>query len=298
MFTLENEIYTNFWNAMKGKEYDRSVLASITDNVSSALPAQSLLQMNETIKEENIFRKLGTVVQTEIPDGVIHAVTSTGEAEIVAEGESISESNDTIQPFKINTFKIASMSRLKKSFILDTQFDLEKYLCTDFAKRFGRAEENKFLNGNGQTEPQGLLQKGATVTTSEAGAISYDDLVDLYFSVDVHYRKNSVFMMSDETAMHLRKLKDENGFPIFNDNQNTIFGKPVHVSAYMPAIESGKKAILFGDLAYFWVIERQPIAIKMLTELYSRTNEIGYLAHEQVDGQLIHPDAIQILQIK
>lgn len=298
MFTLENEIYTSFWNAMKGKEYDRSVLASITDNGSSALPAQSLLQMNETIKEENIFRKLGTVVQTESPDGVIHAVTSTGEAEIVAEGESISESNDTIQTFKIKTFKIASMSRLKKSFILDTQFDLEKYLCTDFVKRFGRAEENKFLNGNGQTEPQGLLQKDAAVITSEAGMISYDDLVNLYFSVDVHYRKNSVFMISDETAMHLRKLKDENGFPIFNGTNNTIFGKPVHISAYMPAIKSGKKAILFGDLAYFWVIERQPIAIKKLTELYSRTNEIGYLAHERVDGQLIHPGAIQILQIK
>lgn len=55
---------------------------------------------------------------------------------------------------------------------------------------------------------------------------------------------------------------------------------------------------MLGDLAYFWVIERQPIAIKMLTELYSRTNEIGYLAHEGVDGQLIHPDSIQILQIK
>mgnify|MGYP001281210501 CR=1 FL=1 len=90
---------------------------------------------------------------------------------------------------------ILQYARLKKSFILDTQFDLENYLCTDFAKRFGRAEENKFLNGNGQTEPQGLLQKNATVTTGETGAISYDDLVDLYFSVDVHYRKNSVFMI-------------------------------------------------------------------------------------------------------
>lgn len=136
---------------------------------------------------------------------------------------------------------ILQYARLKKSFILDTQFDLENYLCTDFAKRFGRAEENKFLNGNGQTDPQGLLQKNATVTTSETGAISYDDLVDLYFSVDVHYRKKSVFMMSDETAMHLRKLKDENGFPIFNGTNNTIFGKPVHISAYMPAIESGRK---------------------------------------------------------
>src|SRR5690625_4103402 len=112
---------------MKEKEYDRSILSSITDNVSSSLPVQSLKQVNETIKDENIFRKLGTVVRTEGPDGVIHAVTSTGEAEIVAEGESLSESNDTIQAFKINSFKIASMSRSKKYFILSAQFDLEKY---------------------------------------------------------------------------------------------------------------------------------------------------------------------------
>jgi len=40
MFTLENEIYTNFWIAMKGKEYYRSVLATITDNGSLTLPVQ------------------------------------------------------------------------------------------------------------------------------------------------------------------------------------------------------------------------------------------------------------------
>src|SRR5690606_24106249 len=118
------------------------------------------------------------------------------------------------------------------------------------------------------------------------------------FSVDVHYRKKSVFMMSDKTAMHLRKLKDENGFPIFNDSNQTIFGKPVHTSPFMPIVQSGAKAILFGDLTSFWVIEREALAIRPLMELYGQTHEVGYLATERVDGKLIHPEAIQLLQIK
>lgn len=163
--------------------------------------------------------------------------------------------------------------------------------------RFGRAEEDKFLNGSGQAEPIGILQKDSAITTAEANDISYDDLVDLYFSVDVRYRKNSVFIMSDATAMHLRKLKDENGFPVFNDTNNTIFGKPVHISAFMPTVQSGAKAILFGDLTYFSVIERESLVFRPLMELYAQTNEAGYLASERVDGQLIHPEAIQLLQI-
>lgn len=298
MFKLENEMYTNFWNAMRKKPYEVDVLNIVTKHGMVELPTKSLHQLKESIKKENIFRRIGTVIQTKESDQTIHAVTSTGVAEIISEGETTSESENTITPFRIDAFKLASISRLKETFVEDTQFDLEKYLCTDFARRFGRKEEDLFLNGNGQTEPQGLLQKDAAVTTGEAGTISYDDLVDLYFSVDVHYRKNSVFMMSDSTAMHLRKLKDENRFPIFNDSQQTIFGNPVHISAYMPAVESGKKAILFGDLSYFWVVERQALSIRPLFELYRETNEIGYLAHERVDGQLIHPDAIQILQIK
>src|SRR5690625_4105092 len=106
MFKLENEIYTNFWNAMKGKEYDRSILASITDNVSSSLPVQSLKQVNETIKDENIFRKLGTVVQTESPDGVIHAVTSTGEAEIVLKVKAFQKAMTRFKPLKSILLKL------------------------------------------------------------------------------------------------------------------------------------------------------------------------------------------------
>ncbi|MGB4376662.1 MAG: phage major capsid protein [bacterium] len=46
------------------------------------------------------------------------------------------------------------------------------------------------------------------------------------------------------------------------------------------------------------MIERQPITIKKLSELYALQGQIGFSAYERLDGKLIQPDALKILQIK
>ena len=42
-----------------------------------------------------------------------------------------------------------------------------------------------------------------------ADAISYDGIVELFFSVKPEYRNKAVWIMNDKTALALRKLKDE-----------------------------------------------------------------------------------------
>ena len=49
---------------------------------------------------------------------------------------------------------------------------------------------------------------------------------------------------------------------------------------------------------YSWILERQPLSVKILTELYSRENLTGYAAYERIDGRLIRPEAVQLLSIK
>lgn len=70
------------------------------------------------------------------------------------------------------------------------------------------------------------------------------------------------------------------------------------LSPYMPDIAAGSIPVAFGDLSYFWISERQPLSVKILTELYSRENLIGYAACERIDGKLIRPEAVQLLTIK
>ena len=291
----------NFWNMMRGKKADLPVLSSKTNDSGDYLtPDEFKAKFDKALAKDNVFRRLATVDNTTSPDGTIQAVTSTGTADWVAEGAAIPESSDTILPFHVYSYKLASLVRLKNSFVSDNAFDLENYLVTAFARRFGRTEEAAFLNGTGTNQPTGLLSASGAevgVTAASATAIAYDELTKLYFSLKAEHRTNAVFLMHDDTAMALRTLKDSVGNPLWNAERDTIFGKPVVTSLAMPAPASGKKAIAFGDLSYYWVIERQPLTIKRLSELYSVQGQIGFTAYERLDGKLILPEAVKVLQM-
>ena len=64
-------------------------------------------------------------------------------------------------------------------------------------------------------------------------ALTYDNIISLYFSVKPEYRANAVWLMNDETAMALRKLKDADGNYLWRSTDDTIFGKKVIISEFM-----------------------------------------------------------------
>jgi len=287
-----------FWNVMRGNNESRQNLVEGYDDTGSYLaPSEFSENFNLALAKENLFRRYGTVINLSSPDGTIQATTSTGTAEWVADGDPIPESVDAFTQFPVKSYKLASLAKLGRSFIADMNFDLEKYLTGDFAKRFGRSEENAFINGNGTTQPTGILTSDAAITTADNASISFDELIALYFSLKDEYRQNAIFIMHDQTAMALRTLKDASGRYLWNDADNTIFGKPVVTSQFMPLISAGSKSIAFADLSYYWLVERQPLSIKILLEIYSLQGQIGFQANERLDGKLIQPDALKIMQI-
>lgn len=293
-------IYTKaFWSALRGNDEAYQDIRNYADargNIET--PYEFQLTYKDALKRENLFRRIATVVSTTSDDGKIHAITSTGTAAWVGEHIAIPESADTINQFTVDAYKLATLTRLKNTFVKDTKFNLEGYLRNEFAERFGRAEEDAFINGDGLDMPTGILHdtKGATVSVTTA-AITYEDVLRLYFSLDKHKRKKAVWVMNDETAITLKALRDANGNPLWHPSEDTILGRPVEFSAHMPNIEIGKKPLVFGDFTDYWIIERQPLMVKTLKEKYALDDMIGFSAYERLDGVLINPDAIKALQI-
>lgn len=79
---------------------------------------------------------------------------------------------------------------------------------------------------------------------------------------------------------------------------DTILNRPIVTSAYVPTIAAGNKTIAFGDFDYYWIADRQGRSFKRLNELFAATGQVGFMATERVDGKLILPEAIKILQQK
>ena len=182
--------------------------------------------------------------------------------------------------------------------MVDVGLNMENHLIDSIAKSFGAMEDAAYVNGKGDIQPTGILHntRGAQVGTTTA-ALTYEDVVKLYFSVKPEYRKRGVWMMNDETAYYLRTLKDEGGNYIWNHANDTILGKRVYICNDMPSIGAGNKPIAFGDFSYYWIIIRDEVSVKVLKELYYDDMQIGYIAREYLDAKLIRPEAIKVIQM-
>lgn len=117
------------------------------------------------------------------------------------------------------------------------------------------------------------------------------------------YRKRAVFIVNDSTVKTLRKLKNGNGDYLWQasitaGSPDMLLGRPVYTSSFMPTVAAGAKTILFGDLGYYWVADREGRSFKRLNELYAATGQVGFLASERVDGKLILPEAVKVLAQK
>ena len=95
----------------------------------------------------------------------------------------------------------------------------------------------------------------------------------------------------------LRKLKDNDGNYLWNQANDTILGKQVIISEYMPDIETGTKPIAFGDFSYYWIVGRKPVTVRTLLEKFVLYDQIGYLAFEFLDGKLVRNEAIKVIQM-
>lgn len=74
---------------------------------------------------------------------------------------------------------------------------------------------------------------------------------------------------------------------------DTLLNRPLKTSAFMPEIKGGSKVMAFGDYSYYWVADRQNRTFRRLNELYARTDQVGFLTTQRVDGKLILPEAVQ-----
>ena len=309
-FRESSEYKDAFWKVMRNKSSFevKNALEKGTDSEGGYLvPDEFEHTLVQALEEENIFRGLANVIQTSSGDRKIPVVATKGTASWVDEEGTIPESDDSFSQVSIGAYKLATMIKVSEELLNDSVFDLESYIATEFGRRIGNKEEEAFIIGDGSSKPTGILSAtgGGELgkTTSGVTSISFDDIMDLFYSLKSPYRKNAIFIMNDSTVKAIRKLKDGNGNYIWQPSMtagtpDTILNCPVLTSTYMTEVAAGNKTIAFGDFKYYWIADRQGRSFKRLNELYAVTGQVGFVATQRVDGKLILPEAVKYLKQK
>jgi len=217
--------------------------------------------------------------------------------EQIAENTPVSQANPSISNVQLNAWKYSTkMVNVSNELLQDSAFDIDGYLRELFVARLGRILNQRFTIGAGTTEPVGIAgtSVGATAgpTATNAGQVSYDDLVELEHSVDPAYRQGAKFMLHDSTLKVIKKLKDAQGHPLWVSgvaykSPDTILGYEYVINQDMPAIGTGNKQILFGALNKYIIRSVKELAIVRLNERYAELGQTAFIGFARYDGALI-----------
>lgn len=294
-------------------EYKESMLTALRTNfkkVSDILqegvdadggflvPVEYDERLIKTLNSENIMRELATKITTS-GQHKINVAMSDPAAAWIEEGGALNFGDSKFEQVLLDAHKLHVAVKITEELLYDNAFKLEDHILDAFGRALANAEEDAFLNGDGNGKPTGIFNKkdGGTFL-KEITAIKTDDLIDLVHSLKRPYRKKAAFIMNDKTIAQVRKLKDNNGAyiwqPSYQEGEpDRILGYPVKTSAFAP-----ENAIAFGDFSYYNIGDRGARSFKELTELFAGNGMIGFVAKERVDGKLVLKEAVQILPIK
>ena len=278
----------------------------IDENGGYLVPEEYDKRLIDGLTEENVIRKLATVITTSGEHKINIAGTKPAAAWI-EEGEALTFGDATFDQIILDAHKLHVAVKVTEELLYDNAFNLENYLIQQFYKALANAEEDAFINGNGTGRPLGILATtgGAQVgvTSASSSTITADEVINLVYALKRPYRKKAKFITNDATLAVLRKLKDGNGAYIWQPSYQAgepdkLLGYPIYTSAYFPTIEAGKAALAFGDFSYYNIGDRGTRSLQELKELFAGNGLVGFVAKERVDGKLVLPEAIQLLKMK
>ena len=260
----------------------------------------------DILTEENVMRTLGTNITTSGEHKINIAATKPAAAWI-EEGGTLTFGDATFDQIILDAHKLHVAIKVTEELLYDNAFNLENYILTQFGKALSNAEEDAFINGTGVGQPLGILAEtgGAQVgvTSASSTKVTADEIINLVYSLKRPYRKNAVFLANDVCVAELRKLKDNNGQYLWQPSlqagePDRVLGYKVYTSPYFPVPTAGGTAVAFGDFSYYNIGDRGTRSFAELKELFAGNGMIGFVAKERVDGKLVLPEAIMLLQMK
>lgn len=279
------------------KRVDNILQEGVDADGGYLVPEEYDSRIIDILNEENIMRKLGTTITTSGQHKINIAATKPAAAWI-EEGGALQFGEATFAQTLLDAHKLHVAVKITEELLYDNAFNLESYIVNEFGKAIANAEEDAFLNGDGQGKPLGLFAAtgGGTVAASVATPKA-DDLISLVYDLKRSYRKNAGFIINDKTLALLRQLKDGNGAYMWQPSlqagePDTFLGYHLYTSQFAP-----ENAIAFGDFSYYNIGDRGVRSWQELRELYAGNGMIAYVSKERVDGKLILPEAVQILSL-
>jgi HK97 family phage major capsid protein len=288
----------------------RALSVGTTDAGGNAVADEIMRSYMEILKWYGRVEGVATVVNTTtgatLPWPTMNDTANTGR--LLTEGTGATTTTDpSVGVINLASYKFSSDAVIVSMEALqDVSFNLAAYLGSALATRIGRIKNTYFTTGTGTSQPGGVQVKASLGKTATAtNAVTLDEIIDLFHSVDIAYRSSpgAAFMMNDAVAAYVRKLKDSNNQYLWQmavqaGQPDRLFGVPVIINNDCDsAFTTAKRLVLFGDFSKYVVRNAGSLQILRSDDLYILNHQSVFLGVQRADGNLIDTTAVKYLRL-
>lgn len=302
----KDEEYTReFYAMIRGGEFNPSILRNLeiaTDSKGGyTVPTVLLNQVIKALNETSNLRQLGTVITTSSTTN-IPTMASKPSFALIAENGAFPTVDTSFGVKTIKAYKVGGTMLASDELLNDSGIDIASYIQGLMVSGIGDFEEDKFVNGSGTNDFQGLKNATVGITSESPTALTSDEILDMHYSVAAKYRPKASWLVSDAFEKAVMKLKDTTGRYIWQmglaeGKPNTLNGRPVYNSAYLGELAATAVPAVFGDLSYFTIADRGAMTMKRLNELYAGTGQVGFQVSKRGDSRITLDEAIKTLKM-
>lgn len=190
--------------------------------------------------------------------------TQHSTAASAAQAGALPSSSDPVFGMQtLSSYKYGIMVPVARELLDDSGVDLLGYLAMQCGRAVGNAFGADLVTGTGSSQPYGITNAvtGVTGVTAASGMPTYNNLVDLEYSVIAPYRqsRSCYWLAADKTIGSFRKIVDAQSRPIWEPSAvlgspDLLLGKPLVADPFMPLYTTtGNKAVAFGDFSQYFV---------------------------------------------
>lgn len=204
--------------------------------------------------------------------------------------------------------QLTKLVKISKRLIKQSNIDIQSFVQERIAYKLAATLEHNYLYGNGTDKPLGIFAQTSDNTAAiptdrdikvgtATAAITYDGLVDAVSGLKGGYQNGAVWMLNRKAIAALRKLKDKQDRPIWQESliagqPSILLGIPVVQNDFIEdKLEAAKYFGFLANLKYYWIMDSLSMELQVLHELYSNTNQIGFQVGYWGDGAPIQKEA-------
>ncbi len=212
--------------------------------------------------------------------------------------------------------ELYAMPAATQTLLDDSAVNIDQWIAEEVQTAFAEQESAAFINGDGATQPRGLLSYPTVhevdwtwgelgyVPTGAAGGFAAegpsDVLIDLVYSLKAGYRQNAHWVMNRKTQGEIRKLKDADGNYLWQPaaqagGQASLMNFAIAESEDMPDMSADSFALAFGDFRRGYLIVDR-VGVRVLRDPYSAKPYVLFYTTKRVGGGVQNFEAIKLLK--